>query len=176
MNRRRFNKLAGLVGVGVWTGGVDLGAGHAESLDTIAPESSRQSIPAGGVVLEDGSLVIAFDSSSGALVRFERKSTRWKMQRRPELGVSFRLHAPLPKRRDNFVLGQKQRAIKVEKNSDRQVNLQWKNLIGEHGGLTQSRTFCGGHTRGARCSAGLSETQYPCAFCRSFDGAMNSFR
>jgi hypothetical protein len=135
MNRRRFNKLAGLVGVGVWAGGVDLGTGQAESLDSIATALSGQSIPAGEVVLEDDSLVIAFDSGSGALVRSERKSTHWKMQRRPELGVSFRLHAPLPNRRDNFVLGQKQRAIKVEKISDRQVNLQWKNLISEHGGV-----------------------------------------
>src|ERR1017187_9718898 len=82
MNRRRFNKLAGLVGVGVWAGGVDLGTGQAESLDNIATASSGQTIPAGEVVLEDDSLVIAFDSGSGALVRSERKSTHWMIQRR----------------------------------------------------------------------------------------------
>ncbi len=76
-----------------------------------------------------------FDAQSGALTRMERKSPRWAIQRRPELGVSFRLFVPLPHRRDNFVLGQKQRAVEVKKLSDHQVRLQWKDLISEHGGV-----------------------------------------
>ncbi len=96
---------------------------------------AEQSTALGEVVLEDETLLAAFDVRTGALTRLHRKSPFWAIQRRAELGVSFRLHAPLPTRRDNFVLGQKQRASKVERLSDRQVRLQWKDLISEHGGV-----------------------------------------
>ncbi len=95
---------------------------------------------AGAITLEDKSLLVTFDADSGALTRLENKSTHWTIERRPELGVSFRLHAPLPDRRDNFVLGQKQRAVEVKKLSDNQVRLQWQNLISEHGVLPMTFT------------------------------------
>ena len=94
-----------------------------------------QPVFAGEVTLEDDSLRVAFDTDSGALTRLEDKASHWVIERRPELGVSFRLHAPLPDRRDNFVLGQKQRAAEVKKLSDNEVRLQWKNLTSEHGGV-----------------------------------------
>ncbi len=97
--------------------------------------SVNDSIFAGEVTLKDNSLRVAFDTHSGALTRLENKTTHWIIERRPELGVSFRLHAPLPDRRDNFVLGQKQRAVEVKKLTDNQVRLQWRNLISEHGGV-----------------------------------------
>jgi len=65
----------------------------------------------------------------------ESKSTGWVIESRPELAVSFRLHAPLPDRRDNFVFGQRQRASKVEKVSGQQVHIEWRNLVSEHGGV-----------------------------------------
>ena len=86
------------------------------------------------VTLDDGSLLIAFDSYSGALTRFEDKATHWAIERRPELGLSFRMFAPLPDRRFNPILGQKQRAASVEKLSDHEVRLEWKNLVSENGG------------------------------------------
>jgi len=86
------------------------------------------------VILEDDHTLAAFDSDSGALTRLVNKPTGWKIERRPELGVSFRLHAPLPDRRDNFVLGTKQHAAFVRKASPNSVELQWKNLQSEHGG------------------------------------------
>lgn len=89
----------------------------------------------GEVVLENDSLLVAFDSNSGAIIRMERKSTHWLIERRAELGVSFRLHVPMADRRYNFVLGQKQHALKVEKISANEVCLQWKNLISENGGV-----------------------------------------
>ena len=104
MNRRTCNKLAGLTAINALAGNADLGA--------------EQSIPPGEVVLEDEVLLVAFGSSSGALTRLARRAIQWKIQRRPELGVSFRLHAPLANRCDNFVLGQKQHATKIEKQSD----------------------------------------------------------
>jgi len=96
--------------------------------------SVRPSAGGAGVVLEDDSLLAAFDSDFGALTRLENKSTHWTIERRPELGLSFRLHAPLPDRRDNFVLGQKQRAAEVKRISDREARFQWQDLSSEHGG------------------------------------------
>jgi len=97
--------------------------------------STAKSALADEVVLQDKSLLVAFDSKTGALTRMERKSTHWTIDRRAELGVSFRLHVPLPDRRFNFVLGQKQLANKVEKISENEVRLQWKNLVSEHGSV-----------------------------------------
>jgi len=86
------------------------------------------------LVLEDDSLLVAFDSDSGGLARLENKSTHWTMERRPELAMSFRLHAPLPGRRDNFILGQKQRAAEAAKISPHEARFQWRDLLSEHGG------------------------------------------
>ena len=122
MDRRSFNKLASLATFGALTENIQLGAAQAAALS-------------GEVVLQDSAIVVAFDPVSGALTRMERKSTRWTIERRPALGVSFRLHAPLPQQRANFVLGAKQRAASVEKISENQVRLQWKNMVSEHGGV-----------------------------------------
>ncbi len=90
---------------------------------------------AGEVTLEDNAVLAAFDSDSGALTRLVNKTTGWTIERRPELGVSFRLFAPLPDRRWNPVLGQKQHAVEVKKISDHEVELQWTNLVSESGGV-----------------------------------------
>ena len=120
MNRRTFNRLAGLAALATLTEPVEL--------------SAAQGAAAGEVVLEDSELRVAFDPASGALTRMEHKATGWTIERRPELGVSFRLHAPLPNQRANFVLGSKQRARSVQKVSSKQVRLEWTELISEHGG------------------------------------------
>jgi hypothetical protein len=121
MDRRTFNKLASLATIGALTENIELSAEQSASV-------------AGEVVLQDDSLLVAFDKGSGALVRMERKSTHWPIQRRPALGVSFRMLAPLPERRANFILGIEQRAASVEKVSNDAVHIQWKNLLSEHGG------------------------------------------
>lgn len=96
--------------------------------------SITRSVYAQEIVIQDDSMLVAFNSRSGALVRMERKSTQWTVERRPELGASFRLFVPLPNRRDNYVLGQKQQAT-VEKLSDHQVRIRWEKLLSEHGGI-----------------------------------------
>jgi hypothetical protein len=121
MDRRTFNKLASLATIGALTENVELSAEQAASV-------------AGEVILQDDQLLVAFDRSSGALVRMERKSTHWPIQRRPALGVSFRMLVPLPERRANFIVGIKQRATNVEMVSNDAVRLQWKNLLSEHAG------------------------------------------
>jgi hypothetical protein len=87
------------------------------------------------VVLEDSELVVAFDPASGALTRMEHKPSRWTVERRPALGVSFRLFAPLPTQRTNFVYGSKLRAKSVEKIADNQVRLQWTDMVDQHGNV-----------------------------------------
>lgn len=87
------------------------------------------------VTLEDNSLLVSFDSDSGALTRLEDKTTHWVIENRPELGMSFRLFAPLPNRRYNPVPGRKQHAASVEKISDHEARLQWKNLLSKNGGV-----------------------------------------
>ncbi|HEY1791245.1 MAG TPA: hypothetical protein VGJ73_24065 [Verrucomicrobiae bacterium] len=87
------------------------------------------------VALEDNSLRISFDLDSGALTRFEDKSTHWVIERRPELGVSFRLYAPLPTRRYNPVFGQKQHAAEVRKVSENEISIRWEKLVSENGGV-----------------------------------------
>lgn len=97
--------------------------------------SPQMFIKAGEVTLENNSLRVSFDSDSGSITRLDDKTSGWNIERRPELGVSFRLYAPLPHRRYNPVFGQKQHAASVEKISDSEVRLQWKDLASENGGV-----------------------------------------
>lgn len=129
MDRRTFNKLAGMAAIGSVAEPPQLAEGpKRDATAGSAPSASE-------VILEDSEFLVAFDSTSGSLVRFESKTTPWTIQRRPELGASFRLLAPLPERRDNFVLGGKQRAAEVTKLSNQTVRLRWENLVSEHGGV-----------------------------------------
>lgn len=91
-------------------------------------------VQAGEIILQDETLLAAFDTDSGAMTRMVNKLTGWVIERRPELGVSFRLLVPYPDHRCNFVLGQKQHAVKVEKVSDNEIRMVWKNLISEKEG------------------------------------------
>jgi hypothetical protein len=122
MDRRTFNKLAGLTALAALTENMELSAEQAAAIT-------------GEVVLQDKDLLVAFDPASGALTRMEHKPTKWVIERRPALGISFRMHAPLPTQRTNFILGQKQRAKSVEKIADNQVQIQWSNLESQHGGV-----------------------------------------
>jgi hypothetical protein len=88
-----------------------------------------------GATLQDDQTLITFDDKSGALTQWEDKTTHWFVERRPELGVSIRLFAPLPERRWNPVLGQKQSVTEIKKISDREIRLRWNSLISESGGV-----------------------------------------
>ena len=73
-----------------------------------------------------------FNSESGALIRMENKATHWIIERRPELGISFRLFVPLLNRRYNLVPGQKQKALKIDKISDNEIQIKWNNRVSEY--------------------------------------------
>lgn len=106
----------------------------AATLFTVAVLGASSAL-AGEVTLKDKSFVVSFDTDSGALTRLENPVTHWVIERRPELGVSFRLNALSADQRDHGVLGQKQRAAEVKKISDQQLRLQWKGLTSERGGV-----------------------------------------
>ena len=122
MDRRTFNKLAGLAALAALTENVEMSVAQAAQVS-------------GEIVLEDDQLVVAFDPATGALTRMEHKPTHWSIERRPALGVSFRMQAPMPGERANFILGTKQRAASVEKIADDKVRLVWKDLVSEHAGV-----------------------------------------
>lgn len=96
--------------------------------------SAARTVQADEITIEDNWVSVSFDSDSGALTRLVDKSTHWTIERRPQLGDSFRLFAPLPNRRYNPVFGQDQRAAMVRKVSDHQIEMQWTNLISQNGG------------------------------------------
>jgi hypothetical protein len=93
-----------------------------------------QSVFAGNLILQDDQLRADFDPDSGALIRFENKNTHWTIERRPELGVSFRLFAPLPAQRWNPVFGRKQHAVEAKQISGNAIEFKWTNLVSENGG------------------------------------------
>ncbi|TSJ42714.1 hypothetical protein FO440_00540 [Mucilaginibacter corticis] len=86
------------------------------------------------IIIQDDSLLVAFDANNGALVRMERKSTHWLIEKRAELGATFRMLVPLPNQRSNYVSGQGQPAH-VEKISEHEVRIHWDKLTSDHGGV-----------------------------------------
>lgn len=137
MDRRAFNKLAGLAAIGAMAENPELHAQKQNTAGSMPPASS------GEIVLEGDELLVAFNKTTGALSRLVRKATNWTIQNRPELGVSFRLLVPLPQQRANFVLGAKQTVSRIDRVSDKTIEIEWKNPVSEHGGaipLTFSAT------------------------------------
>lgn len=120
MNRRTFNKLAGLTAAAA----------------VVNPDLRAQVTGgAGEVVLENEAFLVGFDRTTGVLTRMTRKASGWVIERRPELGMSFRLLVPLPKQRTNYVYGEKQKPVRVEKVGAHKVEIEWSNLASEHGGV-----------------------------------------
>src|ERR1700722_20984177 len=57
------------------------------------------------LILEDSTVRAVFDGQTGAWLDFQHKPTGWKIQRRPELGQSFRAYATWKDRLFNPVSG-----------------------------------------------------------------------
>lgn len=89
---------------------------------------------AGEITLEDNSMKVSFDSDSGALTQIVDKFTHWTIERRPQLGASFRLYAPLPNRRYNPVFGKDQHVANIRTLSNNEIEMQWTNLLSQNGG------------------------------------------
>jgi hypothetical protein len=88
------------------------------------------------VMLQDDKLLAAFDSDSGALLRLENVAggnTHWVADGHPELAVPFRFNLFSPGNKHDYVYRDKQHAAAVQKISDQEIHLQWKDLVDEQG-------------------------------------------
>ena len=87
------------------------------------------------IVLENDAVKAVFDTRNGALTGLMNKKTGWSIQNRPELGLSFNLMVPVPRRRNNIVYGSRQKlnSYRLLKEEHAIVFL-WTSVKSEHGG------------------------------------------
>src|ERR1035437_4684262 len=86
------------------------------------------------LVLENHALKAVFNGKTGALETLAGKKSGWVINRRPELGLSFRMLLPLEGRRNNPVLGEKQAPPEIKKNADGSLAFTWRKVTSQHGG------------------------------------------
>ena len=87
------------------------------------------------LVLENDELRVEFNRDTGALVRLLSKPASWEIQRRRELGRSFEMLVPVPGRRNNRILGERQRPPEIiYEEKKNQIRFTWANLTTEHAG------------------------------------------
>jgi hypothetical protein len=87
------------------------------------------------LVLENNALKAVFSKENGALIELTNKSTGWHIQNRKELGISFNMVVPMPKKRNNPVYGmaQKLTSYKMTDNNSTIV-FTWSNVKSEYAG------------------------------------------
>ncbi len=102
----------------------------SQTIGTVSPISKNE------LILENKQLKAIFDAQNGALLSFTSKTTGWKIQKRSALSLSFELLVPASGKRNNPVLGSKQKLFSAEVAPDKKsIHLTWKNLISEHAGV-----------------------------------------
>ena len=95
------------------------------------------------IVLENESLRAEFNERTGTLVSLTAKASGWNLVRRRELGLSFRMHVPIPDRRKHYVIGEQQSLVRWQLSPDGEtLTLIWKDLVSQHAG-TLDITFTG---------------------------------
>ena len=86
-----------------------------------------------GIVLENKVLRAEFDKKTGALVALINKATKWRVQDRAELAMSFKMQVPLSERRNNLVIGTEQKLDSVQHDkAGKKVVFTWKRLKPQH--------------------------------------------
>ena len=104
------------------------------------PTSTTSSGSPRPLVLENDELRAEFSGDTGALVRLVAKRTNWEIHRRAQLGRSFRLLVPVPDRRNNPVLGERQPPPEVAHDATRnKITFTWDRLLSEHAGEMEIR-------------------------------------
>lgn len=87
------------------------------------------------IVIANRHLRLGFDPEAGVLCRLEAVETGWRLLDRPQLGLSFQLLLPRPGRRNNPVLGERQRLASVVVDQDGEaVTMAWGGVDSLHGG------------------------------------------
>jgi hypothetical protein len=89
------------------------------------------------IILENDTLRLEFDCSTGVLTGLTGIQTNWKILDRPHLGLSFRLLVPLPsERRNNPVHGEKQILTSLDVTPDNRCAVfTWDGVTSEYGGF-----------------------------------------
>lgn len=104
------------------------------------PTSTTSAASPQPLVLENDELRAEFSRDTGALVRLVAKRTNWEIHRRAQLGRSFRLLVPVPERRNNPVLGERQPPPEVTHDATRnKITFTWNRLRSEHAGEMEIR-------------------------------------
>ena len=87
------------------------------------------------VVLRNDTLELTFDTTNGTLIGLTAVRSGWPIISRPHLGLAFRLLVPLPRQRNNPVLGERQRLTTCEVGEEqRRARFVWDKVTSEHGG------------------------------------------
>lgn len=98
-------------------------------------------------VLQNDSLRLEFDKLKGTLIGVTAVETGWEILNRPELGLSFQLMVPMPGRRNNRVLGEKQKLTSCD-TTDQSITFVWNGVTSEHGGTHDIRLTLQIHLEG----------------------------
>lgn len=93
------------------------------------------------ICLNTKSLKLEFSEENGALIGMTSVKTGWVIQRRPELGMSWRLLVPVnDELRNNPVYGEKQKLSSYEVKEDR-IHLVWENVVSKRAGALPIRVI-----------------------------------
>ncbi len=87
------------------------------------------------IVLENKDIKLSFDTGSGALLQLLYKKTGWEVERRSQLGDSFRMFVPMKDRSYSPIVGARNRLASYRKSENGQsLTLVWQNLQSEYAG------------------------------------------
>lgn len=92
----------------------------------------REGILEETILLENAAMCLGISRRTGAIVRLASKRTGWEVIRDPRLGLSFRMMAPTPARRNTQILGERQAPPQVTL-EERGLTLSWEKLVSEDG-------------------------------------------
>ena len=93
----------------------------------------------GKIIVDARSLKLTFSEQNGALIGLEAPETGWVIQRREELGLSWRLLVPVHEElRNNPVYGEKQ-TLTSWKRTDNGVRFVWDGVESERAGKLSIR-------------------------------------
>ena len=149
---QKLLRLAGLLAFCGLPAAISPAAPAADKLPVAASRQVRATIGAarptarwedGQVVLENENLQATFSEETGSLLSLVSKKTGWPVHRRAELGRNFQMLVPVPGRRNNRVLGEKQNSpglrLEGEDSSAPSVLFTWNGLESEYAGQLDIR-------------------------------------
>ena len=139
---QKLLRLAGLLAFCGLPAAISPAAPAADKLPVAASRPTARRAD-GQVVLENDNLQATFSEETGSLLSLVSKKTGWPVHRRAELGRNFQMLVPIPGRRNNRVLGEKQNSpglrLEGEDSSAPSVLFTWNGLESEYAGQLDIR-------------------------------------